>query len=306
MTLQQLSYFLAAAERGSFSAAAAELRLAQPSLSEQVRRLEDELGVALFQRVGRGLRLTDAGRALLPHAERTLAEAWAARGAVAEVRELRGGTASFGTFGSARHYLLADLVADFRSRYPDVRVRVVGRNSSEVADAIRAGRLEAALIVLPVDDEGLDVGPAVRDEVLFASVHASRTAEPMTIERLASVPLILYDAHHGWSDPTRRQLLERAQAAGVRLEPAIEVEEMDAALELAARGLGDTIVARGVADGPRFPRRLTTAPFADPVYDTFAFATRRGAALSPAARELLRAADRRVGGMGEPIGAPAT
>src|SRR3954462_14882982 len=100
MTVQQLQYFLAAAEHGSFSRAAAELHLAQPSLSEQVRRLEAEFGVALFSRVGRGLALTEAGRVLRPHAERTLAEAEAARASVIDVRQLRGGTASFGTWGT--------------------------------------------------------------------------------------------------------------------------------------------------------------------------------------------------------------
>ena len=71
MTLQQLTYFLAAAEHGSFSAAAESLFMAQPSLSEQIRRLEAELGVPLFVRIGRGLRLTEAGRLFMPHAERT-------------------------------------------------------------------------------------------------------------------------------------------------------------------------------------------------------------------------------------------
>src|SRR3954463_16802752 len=105
MTLQQLTYFLAAAEHGSFSAAAEELHMAQPSLSEQIRRLEAELGVALFTRAGggppragRGLALPEAGRLLRPHAERTLAEAQEAVESVREVRDLSGGTVTFGTF----------------------------------------------------------------------------------------------------------------------------------------------------------------------------------------------------------------
>src|SRR6476646_4123281 len=126
MTLQQLTYFLAAAERGSFSAAAEELHMAQPSLSEQIRRLEAELGVPLFTRAGRGLELTEAGRLLHPHAERTLAEARAAAESVREVRDLSGGSVAFGTFGSAHHYLLGGLIQDFRTRFPAVRVRVVG------------------------------------------------------------------------------------------------------------------------------------------------------------------------------------
>ena len=105
MNLQQLRYVLAAFEHGSFSAAADALHLAQPSLSEQVRRLEAELGVALFQRVGRGIVPTEAGRALRPHAEAAIAAVEAARMSVGAVRELQAGTAAFGTFGTARTYL---------------------------------------------------------------------------------------------------------------------------------------------------------------------------------------------------------
>src|SRR5919199_1790414 len=136
--------------------------MAQPSLSEQVRRLEAELGVPLFARVGRGLVLTDAGRTLRPEAERTLAAAEAAADSVREMRDLAGGRVAFGTFGSAHHYLLGGLVQDFRTRHPHVRVRAIGQNSAEVADDVRDGRLEAGLVALPVDDRGLDVRPALR------------------------------------------------------------------------------------------------------------------------------------------------
>ena len=174
MTLQQLTYFLAAAERGSFSAAAESLFMAQPSLSEQIRRLEAELGVPLFVRVGRGLRLTEAGRLFRPHAERTVEAAREAAGSVQEVRDVTGGTVAFGTFGSAHHYLLVGLIQDFRRQHPNVRVRATGQNSAEVADAVREGDLEAGLIALPVDDRGLDVRPAMREEVLYVSADPER------------------------------------------------------------------------------------------------------------------------------------
>ncbi len=294
MTLQQLAYFLAADRDGSFSAAAERLHLAQPSLSEQVRRLEAELGVALFVRVGRGLVLTEAGRALRPEAERALAATDRARDAVAEARELRGGTATFGTFGSASHYLLSDLIADFRARHPDVRVRVIGQNSSEVADAVRAGELEAALVVLPIDDRALEVRPAMRDEIVYASADPARRAEPVTVAALARGPLILYDARWGNDDPTRRQLAERAQRAGVRLEPVVEVEELETALDLVAHGVGDTPVPRAIVAGPRFPRGVGVVPFSEPLYDDFAFISRRGAPLSPASRAMVALAERQL------------
>jgi DNA-binding transcriptional LysR family regulator len=296
MTLQQLEYFLATIEHGSFSAAAAELHMAQPSLSEQMRRLEDELGVALFHRVGRGVALTEAGRALQPHAERTLAEADAARDAVAGVREVRGGTASFGTWGTSRYYIGVDLVEAFRRRHPGVRVRVVGQNSSEVVHAVQAGRLEAGAVVLPIDDRGLEVRPVFRDELVCAGVVAARLRRPMTIERLADGPLILPEATWGVEDPTRRQLSELAQRAGVQIVPQVEVEDAEAAVELAARGLGDTVVSRGLllGLGDRLPERLGWVPFAQPLYETFAFVWRRGAHLSPATRAFVALAEERL------------
>src|SRR3954452_22640253 len=177
MTLQQLEYFLTALDAGSFSAAAERLLLAQPSLSEQIRRLEAELGVALFARVGRGIKPTDAALALRPHAEAALAAVAEAREAVVEQRELQGGLAAFGTFGTARWYPGTQIIAAFRRRHPKVRVRLVGQNSSEVAAAIRNGELEAGLIALPVDDTGLDVRPIMRDEILYV------TAAPAQVER---------------------------------------------------------------------------------------------------------------------------
>jgi DNA-binding transcriptional LysR family regulator len=294
MTLQQLTYFLAAAEHGSFSAAAESLFMAQPSLSEQIRRLEAELGVALFARGGRGLELTEAGRLFRPHAERTVAAAQEAAESVREVRDITGGTVAFGTFGSAHHYLLAGLLQDFRTQYPNVRVRAIGQNSAEVADAVRDGQLEAGLVALPIDDRGLDVRPAMREDVLYVSADAERLLEPMTIERLAAAPLILFDARFGADDPMRRQLRERAQQAGVKLEPQIEVEYVTAALELCARGLGDTVTSQQMIRARGLARRLAGVRFDPPLYDTFAFITRRNAHLSPASREFMRLAEKRV------------
>ena len=298
MTLQQLRYFLAAADKGSFSAAAESLMMAQPSLSDQIRKLEAELGVALFTRAGRRLVLTEAGRMLRPHAERTLASAEEAVESVKEVRTLTGGTVSFGTFGSAHHYLLGGLIQDFRRRYPDVRVRVVGQNSAEVADAVREGTLEAGLVALPIDDGGLEVRPSIREENHYVSASPQRTASPKTIEDLAAATLILYDARWGPADPMRRQLAERAQRAGVRLEPEIEVEYLTAALDLAARRLGDTIADPSVLVTRGYARKLSSVSLDPPLYDTYAFITRRNAHLSPATRAFMALAEKRVEAMG--------
>jgi DNA-binding transcriptional LysR family regulator len=301
MTLQQLRYFLAAAEHGSFTAAARALYVAQPSLSEQVRQLEAELGVDLFVRAGRGIALTEAGRAFRPEAARVLDGIRRARDAVRDVRELRGGTLSFGMYGTASGFLIADLVGDFRKRYPDVRLRLIGQNSSEVADAVREGRLESALVVLPVDDDGLELRPVHREELVVVSRDPERITGPMTIERLAELPLVLYDAEYGSDDPTRRQLAERAQPAGVTLRPVVEVEDMEAAIQLVARGVGDTVVARAVLGRLRGTRSLHAAAFDDPMWETFALIARRDAPVSPATRAFVEIVERRLERLGELI-----
>ncbi len=296
MTIQQLTYYLAALEHGSFSAAAEELHMAQPSLSEQVRRLEGELGVRLFERGGRGLVPTEAGRRLREHAERVLDDVEGAKAAMAETRELRGGTATFGTWGAARFYPGTQIVADFRRKFPQVKVRLVGLNSADVAEAVRDGELEVGMVALPIDDHGLDVRPIMRDELVYASADASVLQAPKSILEIAAAPLILFDASYAREDPTR-QLDTLAQAAGVSIEPDIDVEDIEIAIELAARGFGDTLVSRGVISsmGRRMPRRLGWVPFAEPVYDTFAFVQRTNARLSPASREFLLVAEAQLG-----------
>lgn len=237
-------------------------------------------------------------RALRPHAEAALAAVEAARASVGAVRELRAGTAAFGTFGTARTYLGTDLVEDFCRSHPDVRVRIVGQNSSETVEAIRDGELEAGLVVLPVDDRGLEIRPAMRDEVLYVSADRGRLRLAMTMQRLASAPLILSEASWGSEDPTRRQLRELAQRAGVTIEPQIDVEDVEVALELAARGLGDTIAPAGMLRRLA-PSELGWVPFADPIYETFAFTWRRGAQLSPATKAFMTFAERRLDALAE-------
>jgi LysR family cyn operon transcriptional activator len=288
MTLQQLTYFLAAAEHGSFTAAADVLHLARPSISEQIAHLEAELGVALFVRTGRRLELTDAGRLLRPEAERTLAAASDASDVVRRARTLTGGTASLGTFSTAHHLLLPGLVEDFARRHPQVAIRVVGENSSQFADAVRAGRLEAGLVALPIDDDGLEIGaPVAQLEVVYASAEPDGLTGPMTIEQLAQTVLVLPEARWGDEDPTRRQLAERAQRAGITIRPRIEVQHANAALELAARGLGDTLVTHAVLDTLGYRDRLASVPLDPPLHEAFAFIRRRNSRLSPATRALM-------------------
>lgn len=296
ITLQQLAYFMSAVEHGSLSAAAEAHYVAQPSLSEQIRRLENQLGVTLFVRTNRKLILTEAARMLMPYAQRTLDAAAELTEAVSPIKDMTGGTVAFGTFSSAHHLLHEDVVAEFHELHPLVRVRLVGLNSTDVATAVRDGELEAGLVALPVDDQGLEVGPVQWvSEAVYLSTDAGRTAVPPTAADLADRDLVLPEVRWGDMDPTRRQLVARAQNAAVRLEAVVEVESPAAALALAARDVGDTIISLPIAHQLGYTDRLHWVSLDPPLHETFAFITRQGARVSPAAAELMRLMAARLG-----------
>jgi len=289
LSLIQLRVFVAAAQCGSFTAAAKRLHMSQPTVSETIRRIEEQYGTPLFVRGARKLTLTTPGEELMPLAEQTLASADGADRALKAVTGLRGGVASFGLLRNAKFYAMADLLTSFHASYPNVRLRVIGVNSADVADLVREGALEAGLVVLPVDTHELSVTPLLRDEVVYATAHHWRT-EPVSVEDIAAAQLILYDAHAGWRDPTRRQLAERALLSGLTLTPLIEVEQVDTALDLVAAGAGETVVSRAVATSPMAPPGLRYLPLTEPLYDTVALIQKQSSTLSPATRELARLA----------------
>jgi DNA-binding transcriptional LysR family regulator len=287
LSLQQIRCFCAALELGSFTAAAEALRVSQPAVAEQIRKLEQALGADLFVRAGRGVVATEAGRAFAEHAAHSLRAVEDAADSVDALAALRSGTVAIGTFGGPSAWRIDELVAAFLRRHPNVSVRLIGPNSSAIADRVRRGELEAGVVLLPIDDDKLDVRPIVRDEVLYVTAYPDRTRQPATIERLAATPLVFYDAESADNDPIRRQLAERAQALGVRLQPKVEVELKDIALRLVAAGIGDTYLPSAYTHAPYYPESLSTASFSPPLYDTFAIITRPGARLSAGVRELL-------------------
>ena len=342
LSLHQLRCFLAAYEQQSFTAAAEELGYAQPTLSEQVRLLERTLGTTLFRRGGRGVVPTEAAEALRPHAERTRAEAeaarkavvattalekeelpidtrpplphvertWAgagpARKAVAATTALETGTVRFGIFGSARLYLGATLVADVLERYPGLRVELIGQNSVVVREDLRRGRLEAALIVLPVTDAGMTVRPVARDEQVYVSAHAERLRRPVTARRLAEAPLVLAETSWRTEDPARVSLSRMVQQEGLSLHPRVEVEDVETAIELVGHGLVDTVGPRAVLDDlvPRLAPGAGWVPLRPRLYETIAVVHREDAVLSPGARLMIDLATERIRSVTDPVVGP--
>ena len=287
MTIIQMNYFLAAAAAGSLTQAAEDLGVAQPTLSEQIRRLEQSLGVPLFTRAKQGLTMTEAGQRFLPHAQRVASDYTEALGSITGIRDREAGTVSFGMFNTGP-FVLADLIPAFRRLYPKIRVRVVGSNSAQLADAVRSGRLEAAVVALPVDARGLSIGDVLwSSEAAYFHVDAEATAAPVSIQDLLQRPLVLPDSSWSDVDPMRRQLSERAQALGYPLIPDIEVETGVAALSIAASGVAGAVASVPVAEALGYTKKLTWASLDPPLIETFAVITRDPTNLSPATEAMI-------------------
>ncbi|WP_340539166.1 LysR family transcriptional regulator [Nocardioides sp. GXZ039] len=305
LSLHQLTCFLATYEHGSLTAAAEELGYAQPSVSEQVRALEKSLGVTLFRRVGRGVVPTTIADTLRPHAERVLAAVGEAQDAVRSARSFETGTIRFGMFGVARLYAGAGLIADVLARHPGVRVELVGQNSTQTAEDLRRGRLEAAMLAVSgVRSEGITITPVAREELVYVSADPERIASPVTAHRLAQAPLVMHETTWRAEDSTRILLRQMLHETGRNPQTRIEVEDVETAVELAGLGLGDTVVPRGAAEQlvPRLAPNAGWVSLRPRLWDTFAVVHRTGAVLSPAAQLMIELATARIRQMAEPLG----
>jgi DNA-binding transcriptional LysR family regulator len=305
LSLHQLRCFLTTYELGSLTAAAEELGYAQPSISEQIRNLEQTLGVQLFRRVGRGVIPTTVADTLRPHAERTLAAAEETRLAAQRVKRFETGTIRFGMFGVARLYAGAGLVADVLARHPGVRVELIGQNSSEVQEDLRRGRLEAAMIAIhQVTSEGMEVIPVARDEIVYISADPEKLTTPITARRLAQATLVMPDTTYRADDSVRLLLRQMLHETGLNPQTRIEVEDVEIAVELVGLGLADSVIPKGAAE-QLLPRLAPNAGWVSKrprLYDMFAIVHRSGATLSPAALMMIELATKRIQEVAEPFG----
>ncbi|MGB0191610.1 MAG: LysR family transcriptional regulator [Nocardioides sp.] len=297
LSVHQLTCFLAAYEHGSLTRAAEHLGYAQPSVSEQIRALEKTLGVELFRRVGRGVVPTTVGDTLRPYAEKVLASIDEARQAVQSVKSFETGTIRFGMFGIARLYAGAGLIADVLTRYPGVRVELVGQNSAEVMEELRRGRLEAAMLaVSTVESEGMEVIPVAREELVYLSAEPARLETPVTAHRLSLATLVMSETTFRATDSTRATLRRMLHETGRNPATRIEVEDIETAVELVGLGLADTVIPLGAAQQlvPRLAPKAGWVALRPRQFDTFAIVHRKGAVLSPAARLMIELATTRM------------
>ncbi|MET8804418.1 LysR substrate-binding domain-containing protein [Streptomyces sp. NPDC004546] len=288
MQFQQLQYFVAVAETRHFTRAAELVHVAQPSLSQQIKALERELGADLFLRARGNISLTDAGEALLPLARRILADADTARHEVQELVQLRRGRVRLGATPSLCTGLLPDVLRAFHDRYPGIQLLIEEGGSHDLVRHLARGALDLALLVLPLPTPApaLTTVELLREDLVVVSSpeapapgHGARRVVDIT--DLEGERLVMF--RHGYD--LRELTVAACRSAGFEPEFAVEGGEMDAVLGFVRAGLGVAVVPRMVAS--RAGRGLRVTPLARPgLHRTIALAHRSDVAPPRAAREL--------------------
>jgi LysR family hydrogen peroxide-inducible transcriptional activator len=246
MELHQLRYFCAVAEAGSFSRAAEQSHVSQPSLSQQIMKLEDELGTRLFDRLGRSVRLTETGQTFLPRARAVLRELEAARGDVAEQKDSVGGSVTIGVIPTVAPYFLPQRLTRFSRKFPQVRLTVVEEITPVLLDQLRASKVDLAILALPIRGHEFETFPLLAER-LFAALppdHKLAKRRSLSLKDLRAQPFLLLRDGHCFRD-TAVAACDRA-----RLHPQIVFEsgQFSSLLSMVGAGMGVSIVPEMAID----------------------------------------------------------
>jgi DNA-binding transcriptional LysR family regulator len=278
MELYQLEYFLEAARQRNFTRAAARLHLAQAALSEQIRKLEDELGTALFHRGRRESSLTAAGEMLRTHAESLLAQADGARRAVQELVGLRRGHLAIGAIPSVSACLLPSVVAEFRRRYPAIELSLIEGTSETIAEWVESGRVQIGIVQRPAAAGDFDETLLLHERFLLflPRSHAFAKRRSISLKTFSAEPFVFYKGR------ARDTALIACRAAGFEPRVACESGELETVRALVAAGLGVALLP-ALAARPPAGGCVTVRLSGVAVERTLVILTRQKQASAPAA-----------------------
>lgn len=228
MELRHLRYFLGVAEAKHFTRAAAKMHVTQPTLSHQIRQLEGQLNLRLFDRVGRRVELTAAGELLLPHARRVMKELAEAESALLDLHGLKRGKLRVGIMQTVNSCVIPEIVAQFSSAHHGVRVTCHELSVEDIEAGLESGKLDLGISFMPPRRTGLQ-GEWLFTEELVAVVrqdHALAQRRSIQVRELGSVPLVLLAPNY-----CTRQLIDRAFAeARLVAEPRVEMNSVESIL----------------------------------------------------------------------------
>ncbi|PAW73268.1 MAG: hypothetical protein B9S26_09125 [Opitutia bacterium Tous-C4FEB] len=256
MELHQLRYFLAVARTKNFSRAAEQCHVAQPSLSQQIMKLEDELGERLFERTKREVSLTPAGDLLRVHAERVLQEVELARDGVREFRGLVRGRVVLGVLPTVAPYFLPQRLRAFSSRFPAVEVVVHEDTTDQLAAAVLAKEVDLALVSLPVERVGLAAEEFFDEKLLVAlpAGHALAKRPRLTFDDLEREAFILMKEGHCLSG----QALQFCRINGFAPQISFRSAQIETVLAFVAKGWGVSVVPEMACTRPMRGVRFRT------------------------------------------------
>jgi LysR family hydrogen peroxide-inducible transcriptional activator len=245
MEMHQLRYFCAVARTGSFTRAAVEEGVAQPSLSQQIVKLEKSLGARLFDRLSRTVQLTEYGRTLLPKAQTILREVNEARSALQSLRRGVGGQLSVGCIPTITPYFLAPRLSRFTSGFPQVELRLVEETTPKLVELLQAGELDLALVGLPVKSPEMLCSELFREPIRVAVGKTHRLAErkEVHVPELRGEKILLLREGHCFRDDT----LKICSRAGTVLASMFETDQFASIFPLVAAGLGIALVPESAA-----------------------------------------------------------
>lgn len=240
MEFRRLTYFLAVAERLNFSRAAEAMHIAQPAISQQIRALEEDLGVQLFDRMGKRVALTEAGQALLPHARRILAAVEAAQNEVQELTTLTHGTVSLGAPTTVSTHRLPDQLTRFKREYPGLEVSLHEAGTESLVRLVVVGKLDLAIVVTDILPSELEVADYLDEHYILAvsAQHSLAKRRSVKLADLAGEAFILFPEGYKLREVT----LSACRRAGFEPKVALDGGAMSSALEFVAAGLGVAIV----------------------------------------------------------------
>jgi LysR family transcriptional activator of glutamate synthase operon len=286
MELRQLRYIVALAEERSFTRAAGKVLVAQPALSQQIAKLEAELGLPLVDRTTRRVAMTEAGDRLVVHARRVLKQVDVAREDLADLAGLRTGHLTIGASRTVGALDLSALLAEFHGRYPAVDLAVREDLSISLAKELRADELDLAFITVPGDApvDGLEL-EVVSSEELVAVLPPDHELAARRKLRVVDLETQTIVAFRGGAT-IRRRLDEAAARAGFKLRVAFESNEVGRMRALVAAGLAIAVLPRSDAEQPGPP--IAAVPFDEPDFThTVYMASRSGRHHSPASRAFI-------------------
>ena len=241
MELRQLRYFVAIVDHGSLSRAALVLHVAQPALTQQLRQLEDELGVQLLHRTAQGVLSTDAGKVFYEHAQAILKQVADAQAAVVQSAERPSGSVTLGLPHSISSALALPLLRAIRQRYPEITLQLTEELTGNLAEQLRAGRVNLAVLLDDGQLGGFATTALVEEELRYICRDDTPLAsgrDSVSLREVLDTTLILPGLQHG----VRPRIESTARGAGLHTRDVIEINSIAILKSAILAGMGATIL----------------------------------------------------------------